>query len=75
MSTSSTELPLIGQRVEKLLRALFSPRSATEYAVYVVFWPYFEPLLDRRPGRQRLFQQPAAFRELRRDGVLRSSLA
>jgi hypothetical protein len=36
--------------------ALFSASEAgAENAVFVVFWPWFEPLLDRRPGRYTTF--------------------
>jgi hypothetical protein len=33
------------------------PASKTEYVAFVVVWPCFRALLDRRPGRQLLFQQ------------------
>jgi hypothetical protein len=46
--------------------ALFSaPSSGTENAVFVVFWPCFGPVLDRRLNRQRLFQQAVVFSEVR----------
>src|SRR5215203_5232806 len=44
---------------------LSAPCFGAESAVFVVFWPCFEPLLDHRPGRQRLFQQPAPTPEVR----------
>jgi hypothetical protein len=44
-----------------VLKNSFALSSASEAGaendVFVVFWPCFGPLLDRRPGRQRLFQQ------------------
>jgi hypothetical protein len=41
-----------------------APGSGAENAGFVVFWACFEPLLDRRPDRQRLFQQPDSFHAL-----------
>jgi hypothetical protein len=42
--------------------ALFSaPGSGAENDAFVVFWPWFGPLLDRRPGRHQLFQQAGSF--------------
>ena len=38
--------------------------SGAENVVFVVFWPCFGPLLDRRPGRQRLFQHAVPFHAL-----------
>jgi hypothetical protein len=43
--------------------ALFSASgSGAENDAFVVFWPWFGPLLDRRPGRHQLFQQLDRFR-------------
>ena len=41
-----------------------APGSGAENAVIVVFWPCFRALLDRRPGRQRLFQHAETIIEL-----------
>ena len=42
-----------------------APVLEPEYAVSVAFWPRFREFLDRRPGRQLLFQQAALFCEVR----------
>ena len=39
--------------------------SEAECAIFVGFWPCFRALLDRRPGRQLLFQQAGKFSEVR----------
>src|SRR5215212_2870526 len=45
--------------------ALYSaPGSGAESAVFVVYWTGFEPLSDRRLGRQLLFQQADPFYEV-----------
>jgi hypothetical protein len=38
--------------------------SARAFLLDVVFWPCFWLLLDRRPGRQRLFQHAGVFSEV-----------
>src|SRR3712207_1029714 len=52
-----------------VLKNSFARSSASEPGaendVFVVFWPCFESLLDRRPGPQRLFQQAGEFSEVR----------
>ncbi len=51
----------VRQKRSSVLKNSFALSSASEpgaeYVVLVVFWPYFGPLLNRRPGRHRLFQQ------------------
>jgi hypothetical protein len=44
----------------------YAPGSGAEYAVFVAFWPCFQALFNRRPSRHLLFQQAAAFYEVRR---------
>jgi hypothetical protein len=38
-----------------------APGSKAENGVFVVFWPCFGALSDRRPGRHRLFQHADFF--------------
>jgi steroid delta-isomerase-like uncharacterized protein len=63
----------------RLLKNPFAPFSGlgseAENAVFVVFWPCFWPLLDRRPGQQRLFQHAGVFSELGADPLWLASLA
>src|SRR5215212_12199236 len=76
--SSTAYSPNVGEGVSLLKNsfALYSaPGSGAESAVFVVFWTGFEPLSDRRLGRQLLFQQAGVFSEVELPlyGVLRSS--
>jgi hypothetical protein len=55
------EVSLLGTKRYSLLKNSFALSSASEPGaendVFIVFWPCFGPLLDQRPGTQRLFQQ------------------
>jgi hypothetical protein len=42
-----------------------APGSKAENGEFVVFWPCFGALSDRRPGRHRLFQQAVELYALR----------
>jgi hypothetical protein len=71
-----SEVRLNGQPVEKLLRVLFSPGSGAKYDVFEEFYAIILQRLGSvfrafryysvyRPVGQRLFQQAAAFWEVR----------
>jgi hypothetical protein len=65
LQVSEYRLPGIHQRVEKLPRALLCPRFRGWIRCFVVFWPCFRAFLERRSGRQPLFQQAVTFHALR----------
>jgi hypothetical protein len=60
------------QKRSSVLKNSFALSSASEPGaendVFVVFWPRFGPLLDRRPSRHRLFQQAVVFSEQQTNG-------
>src|SRR3712207_2384524 len=64
-SVTELEFPSRGQRVENFFALFSASEPGTENDVLVVFWPCFGASFGPPTGRQRLFQQPGAFSEVR----------